>query len=55
MAEQIMSLLEEINARGTTIVMVTHDPDLARRAHRRVHIRDGRITDTRPELVREHS
>jgi putative ABC transport system ATP-binding protein len=37
-------LLQEINERGTTIVMVTHDPELAGRAHRRVHIRDGRIT-----------
>ncbi len=51
MSAQIMELLEEINVRGTTIVMVTHDPDLAGRAHRRVHIRDGRITDSRPELV----
>jgi predicted ABC-type transport system involved in lysophospholipase L1 biosynthesis ATPase subunit len=25
--------------------MVTHDPDLAQRAHRRVHIKDGRITN----------
>ena len=53
MAEQIMELLGEINARGTTILMVTHDPDLARRANRRVHIRDGRITDSQPELLRE--
>ncbi len=43
MAAQIMELLEEINRKGTTIVMVTHDPDLAERAHRRVHIKDGRI------------
>jgi len=52
MAGQIMELLQEINARGTTIVMVTHDPDLAQHAHRRVHVRDGRITDPQPELVR---
>ncbi len=53
MAAQIMELLKEINDRGTTIVMVTHDPDLAARAHRRVHIHDGRITDPQPELSRE--
>jgi putative ABC transport system ATP-binding protein len=52
MAAQIMDLLAEINARGTSIVMVTHDPDLAQRAHRRVHIRDGRITDHQAELTR---
>ena len=48
MAEQIMLLLEEINARGTTIVMVTHDPDLASRAHRRVQIKDGKILNSNP-------
>ena len=55
MAEQIMDLLAGINARGTTILMVTHDPDLAQRAKRRVHIRDGRITDTQLELTRENA
>jgi putative ABC transport system ATP-binding protein len=45
MARQVMELLEEINARGTTIVMVTHDPELARRAHRNVHMLDGQVTD----------
>ncbi len=53
MAAQIMEMLEEINAHGTTIVMVTHDPDLAQRAHRRVHIHDGRITDPQLELTRK--
>ena len=45
MAEAVMGLLEDINAEGTTIVMVTHDPDLARRAHRNIHILDGRASD----------
>ena len=45
MADAVMGLLEDINAEGTTIVMVTHDPDLARRAHRNIHILDGRATD----------
>jgi putative ABC transport system ATP-binding protein len=40
-------LLEEINAAGTTIVMVTHDPDLARRAKREVRLRDGAIQGAR--------
>jgi len=54
MATQIMGLLGEINAHGTTIVMVTHDPDLSRHAHRRVHIHDGRIADSsQPKLVKE--
>ena len=45
MARGIMELLEEINATGTTIVMVTHDPELAARAQRNVHIADGIATD----------
>ena len=45
MAEAVMGLLEEINAEGTTIVMVTHDPDLAQRARRNIHILDGRASD----------
>jgi putative ABC transport system ATP-binding protein len=45
MAAQVMALLEEINRSGTTIVMVTHDPDLAARADRNIHILDGRASD----------
>ncbi len=43
MAGSIMDLLEEINAAGTTIIMVTHEPSLARRAKRNIFVRDGRI------------
>ena len=49
MARGVMELLEQINAAGTTIVMVTHDPELAARAQRNVHIVDGQAID----LVRE--
>ncbi|HEV8695335.1 MAG TPA: ABC transporter ATP-binding protein [Lysobacter sp.] len=54
MARGVMELLEEINAAGTTIVMVTHDPELAARAQRNVHIVDGMATDISVEsnLVR---
>lgn len=45
MAGVVMSLLEQINKEGTTIVMVTHDHDLARRARRNIHILDGRASD----------
>ncbi len=48
MARQVMDLLEEINARGTTIIMVTHDPELARRAARNVHLLDGQVSDFQP-------
>jgi putative ABC transport system ATP-binding protein len=49
MARSVMELLEEINGQGTTIVMVTHDPELAARAQRNVHIVDGMATDLRAE------
>ena len=45
MAREVMNMLEEINAQGTTIVMVTHDPELARRMHRNIHIMDGQASD----------
>ena len=48
MARQVMDLLEQINEMGTTIIMVTHDPELARRAHRNVQVVDGQISDFKP-------
>lgn len=41
MAQSVMSLLEDINANGTTILMVTHDNGLAARAKRQIFIKDG--------------
>ncbi|GAB3509164.1 ABC transporter ATP-binding protein [Pseudoxanthomonas daejeonensis] len=54
MARGVMELMEQINAAGTTIVMVTHDPELAARAQRNVHIVDGVATDlsVEPSLSR---
>ena len=45
MADSVMALLEGINVAGTTIVMVTHDPELATRAHRIVHVLDGQVRE----------
>ena len=45
MAGQVMELLEEIHAAGTTIVMVTHDPVLANRTGRNVQLVDGCVDD----------
>jgi putative ABC transport system ATP-binding protein len=50
MARGVMELLEEINSQGTTILMVTHDPELAARAQRNVHIMDGTVTDLMPSV-----
>jgi putative ABC transport system ATP-binding protein len=45
MAREIMEILERINEEGTTIIMVTHSPEHAARAHRQLHIADGRMVD----------
>lgn len=45
MARQVMELLGELNQQGCTILMVTHDLDQARRAHRQIQIVDGHLTD----------
>ena len=45
MAGQVMELLEQIHSDGTTIVMVTHDPDLAERSQRNIHLVDGRVSE----------
>jgi len=44
MAHQVLDLLDQIHADGTTIVMVTHDPDLANRAERNIHLIDGHVS-----------
>ncbi|NTV40473.1 MAG: ABC transporter ATP-binding protein, partial [Demequinaceae bacterium] len=41
--EQIMGLFHELNAQGATIVVITHDRELAEGLPRQVHIRDGRL------------
>jgi putative ABC transport system ATP-binding protein len=45
MARQVLDLMDDINRAGTTIVMVTHDDELARRAKRNVHVLDGKVDD----------
>lgn len=40
---EIMALMDELHAKGNTIIVVTHEPDIASYAHRIVHIRDGEI------------
>jgi putative ABC transport system ATP-binding protein len=45
---EIMALFDELQAKGNTIVLVTHEPDIAEYAHRVVHIRDGEIASDEP-------
>src|SRR5580693_5345495 len=46
--QEIMALLDQLHARGNTIVLVTHEADIAEFAHRVVHIRDGQIFSDEP-------
>jgi putative ABC transport system ATP-binding protein len=53
---EIMALFDELHSRGNTIIVVTHEPDIAEYAHRVVHIRDGEIASDEPSRrVREQA
>ena len=41
----VIHILEELNAKGITLVVVTHDPELGQRAKRRLHMVDGRLAE----------
>jgi putative ABC transport system ATP-binding protein len=45
---EIMALFDDLHAKGNTIVLVTHEADIAEYAHRVVHIRDGKIFSDQP-------
>ena len=45
---EIMALFDTLHANGNTIVVVTHEPDIAEYAHRIIHIRDGQIYSDEP-------
>ena len=45
-AEEIMQIFTELNKKGHTIVMITHEPDIAEHAKRIIHLKDGRIVDS---------
>jgi len=42
-SEEIMGIFQQLNEEGKTIVLITHEPDIAQHAKRIVHVRDGRI------------
>ncbi len=51
--EQVMQMLEQMNADGTTIVMVTHSMNHAERAHRVVNLFDGQMVMERSDRIFE--
>jgi putative ABC transport system ATP-binding protein len=50
--QEIMTLFDQLHAKGNTIVLVTHEADIAEFAHRVVHIRDGQIFSDQPSARR---
>ena len=53
MAQSVMALLKDINANGTTIIMVTHDAGLATQANRNIHVSDGKVSEKAMSLSPE--
>lgn len=47
---QIMEILRELNADGRTVVLITHDPAIARSMSRQIRMRDGRVTEDSGEV-----
>jgi putative ABC transport system ATP-binding protein len=46
--EEIMALFHDLNRQGRTIVVVTHEPDIARRCQRCIRIHDGKVSANGP-------
>ncbi len=49
---EIMGIFQELNDEGKTIVLITHEPDIAQHAKRIVHVRDGLIQQD--ERIEQH-
>jgi len=48
--EEILTLFEELHSQGLTLVVVTHDHDVAARAHRVITMRDGLIVEDAAQI-----
>ena len=46
--DEIMALFARLHAEGNTIILVTHENDVARRANRIIHVRDGKVETDEP-------
>jgi putative ABC transport system ATP-binding protein len=55
MSVEVMTLFQELNDQGMTIVLVTHEPDIAQYATRIVEVRDGRIIRDHPVANRRRA
>lgn len=53
-AEEIMELFHQLNEQGVTLIIVTHEPDIAARCRRSIMVKDGLIIEDRKEAGRNH-
>ncbi|GGP24731.1 macrolide ABC transporter ATP-binding protein/permease MacB [Silvimonas amylolytica] len=53
--EEVMNILRELHQRGHTVILVTHDMNVANNAERIIELRDGEVIDDRPNVRDEHS
>jgi len=44
-AEEVMAIFQDLNEKGHTIILITHEPDIAEHAKRIIHVRDGKIVE----------
>lgn len=54
-AEEVMKIFQDLNKDGHTIVLITHEPDVAEYAKRIIHIRDGNLIDDKVNTKQRHS
>ena len=54
MAREVLEILEQLNSQGVTLVIVTHDPEIAAHAQRNVHIVDGVASELEPAAALLH-
>jgi putative ABC transport system ATP-binding protein len=48
--DEIMALFARLHSQGNTIILVTHENDIARRANRIIHVRDGKVETDEPVI-----
>ncbi len=46
-SEKIMGIFDQLGRAGTTVILVTHEPDIAEHARRAVVLKDGRVVEDR--------
>lgn len=53
-ADEIMEIFQKLNQQGHTIIMITHEPDIAEHAKRIIYIKDGKITKDSPVQIQKN-